>query len=175
MSKDLLLHVFDKVSMLECTEAFIAKARELIPAERIESVFPVTMQDFRAEERDCGRYDMVWIQWVIIYASDEELVRFLQECGKLLKPSGLLCIKDNVILPMPVARARGQRTAETEEEESVEDVLLDEEDCSVTRSERYLLELARLADLELVRREPQGKFPKEIFPVVMYAFSLKQH
>ena len=51
------------------------------------------------------------------------------------------------------------------------DVLLDEEDCSVTRSERYLLELTKAAGLQLEHREQQAKFPKEIFPVVMYAFS----
>ena len=65
-----MLHFFDKVSLLECTESFIEKAREAIPSEKIEKVFPVTMQDFKAVEEDFGKYDIIWIQWVIIYASD---------------------------------------------------------------------------------------------------------
>ncbi len=91
----------------------------------------------------------------------EGLISFLQECSKVLKPGGLICIKDNVILPKPV------------EEEKCHDVLLDQENCSVTRSERYLLELAKAANLEMVSREAQVKFPKEIVPVEMYAFKVQ--
>lgn len=74
VSKDLLLHFFDKVSLLECTESFIEKAREAIPADKIESVFPNTMQEFQARPEDYGKYDLVWIQWVIIYASDGKFI-----------------------------------------------------------------------------------------------------
>jgi protein N-terminal methyltransferase len=163
VSKNVLLHVFQKASLLECTPAFVEKARALIPAERLETVFPVTMQDFRASERDIGRYDLVWIQWVIIYASDEGLVSFLCECMRLLRPGGKICIKDNVILPEP-----------SKDDGDAEDVLLDKEDCSITRSERYLVSLAQSAGLQLVARELQSKFPKELFPVVMYAFTPAQ-
>ena len=65
-----MLHFFEKVSLLECTESFIEKACENIPTERIEKIFPFTMQEFKAAEEDYGKYDLVWIQWVIIYASD---------------------------------------------------------------------------------------------------------
>lgn len=94
---------------------------------------------------------------------------FLQECIKVLKPGGLICIKDNVILPSPVKKRRIAAS-----EETFDDVLLDGEDCSVTRSERYLLELTKAAGLQLEFREQQAKFPKEIFPVVMYAFGVQQ-
>lgn len=77
VSQDLLLHFFDKVSLLECTESFIDKARESIPADKIESIFPKTMQEFQARPEDCGKYDIVWIQWVIIYASDGKTIRYL--------------------------------------------------------------------------------------------------
>ena len=70
MSRDLLLNFFDKVSLLECTESFIEKARENIPSDRIGKIFPFAMQEFRAQEEDYRKYDLIWIQWVIIYASD---------------------------------------------------------------------------------------------------------
>lgn len=92
----------------------------------------------------------------------------MKECSKLLKAGGKICIKDNVILPKPAIRRRGA----SDEVREFDDILLDQEDCSITRSERYLLELTKLAGLELNYREPQAKFPKEIFPVVTYAFDI---
>lgn len=80
----------------------------------------------------------------------------------------MICIKDNVILPK--SSIRFQAVAE---DENFEDILLDQSDCSITRSERYLLELTKYAGLDLHSRELQAKFPKEIFPVVTYAFSVK--
>ncbi len=61
----------------------------------------------------------------------------------------------------------------TNEEEHFDDILLDQTDCSITRSERYLLELTKIAGLELHSRELQAKFPKEIFPVVTYSFNVQ--
>ena len=97
----------------------------------------------------------------------ESLVAFLKECSKILKPGGMICIKDNVILPKPSVRRNAPSS------QDFEDLLLDQKDCSITRSERYLLELTKFAGLELHSRELQAKFPKEIFPVVTYAFEVK--
>lgn len=102
----------------------------------------------------------------------EALVFFLQECHKLLKTGGKICIKDNVILPKPSVRRRG--ASSQEEEDSYDDILLDQKDCSITRSERYLLELTKHAGLDLHSREIQEKFPKNIFPVVTYAFDVRK-
>lgn len=74
VSKDLLLGFFDKTSLLECTESFIKIARETLPSNRIEKLFPVTMQEFQADPEDYQKYDLIWIQWVIIYASDGSIV-----------------------------------------------------------------------------------------------------
>lgn len=100
----------------------------------------------------------------------EALVLFLQECTKLLRMGGMICIKDNVILPKPSIRRRGKSS---DDKEDYHDILLDQDDCSITRSERYLLELTNLAGLDLHSRELQTKFPKEIFPVVTYAFKVR--
>ncbi len=101
----------------------------------------------------------------------ESLVSFLRECAKILKPGGMICIKDNVILPKTSIR---KKLNEEESSQDFEDILLDQTDCSITRSERYLLELTKFAGLELHSRELQAKFPKEIFPVVSYAFEIKR-
>lgn len=114
---------------------------------------------------------MILLQEYSCFFYLESLVSFLQECSKLLKSGGKICIKDNVILPKPSIR---RRTVSNEEENNFDDILLDQTDCSITRSERYLIELTKLAGLELHFRELQAKFPKEIFPVVTYAFNVKQ-
>lgn len=93
----------------------------------------------------------------------------MKECSKLLKTGGKICIKDNVILPKPSIRGH----FDNPQDQVYDDILLDQEDCSITRSERYLLELTKLAGLELYSKEIQAKFPKEIFPVVTYAFNVK--
>lgn len=93
----------------------------------------------------------------------------MQECSKLLKVGGKICLKDNVILPKPSIRRREN----PEQDENYDDILLDQTDCSITRSERYLLELTKYAGLDLHSRELQTKFPKGIFPVVMYSFTLR--
>lgn len=75
-----------------------------------------------------------------------------------------------MILPKPSVR---RRATSTQDEDTYDDILLDQEDCSITRSERYLLELTKLAGFDLHSRELQAKFPKEIFPVVTYAFEIR--
>ena len=72
-----------------------------------------------------------------------------------------------MILPKPKPSLTGE-----EDGDNFEDILLDQTDCSITLSERYLLELTKYAGLDLNTREVQAKFPKEIFPVITYAFDI---
>jgi protein N-terminal methyltransferase len=80
----------------------------------------------------------------------------LKNCKKLLKVNGYIVVKDNVILPK-------------RSNEEYDDILLDQEDSSITRSERYLLKLFNDAGLNVIHKKIQKNFPKQIFPVIMYA------
>lgn len=97
------------------------------------------------------KFDLIWIQWVIIYASDQQFVRFLKEASKALKPGGLIGLKDNIL-----------STDDCPE--------YDDQDHSVCRSEAHILELFREAGLVLLERKEQTGFPKHIYPVIMYMF-----
>ena len=102
------------------------------------------------------QYDLVWVQWCVGYLTDVDCVRFLRRMRRALAPGGVVVLKDN-------ACGCG------------DEFVLDREDSSVTRSERYLIALATLAGLEVVRRRNQGDiegeeaFPEDIFSVPMIA------
>ncbi|KAF3848688.1 hypothetical protein F7725_015185 [Dissostichus mawsoni] len=89
-----------------------------------------------------GRYDVIWIQWVIGHLTDDHLVDFLQRCQKSLRPNGLIVIKDNV---------------------SYEGVVPDDVDSSVCRDLDIVHGLVSRAGLSIVHEEQQMDFPKEIY------------
>lgn len=161
VSKGLLLPLFDVVDMLEQNEAYIRESQRYLQdagGGRIERRLVCGMQDFRAKgftARDGlkwaemeGRYDVVWIQWCIIYLTDVDFVSFFSECAKAIRNDGVICVKDNV------AR-RG--------------FVVDKEDSSVMRSDKYLKHLFSQAGLKVVKEGRQVDFPREIYPVRMYA------
>ncbi len=51
------------------------------------------LQDFIPEE---DLFDLMWIQWVIGYLTDVDLVKFLRRCRAGLKSGGFIVIKDNM-------------------------------------------------------------------------------
>ncbi|KAM9734722.1 N-terminal Xaa-Pro-Lys N-methyltransferase 1 [Menidia menidia] len=143
ITKRLLLPLFTTVDMVDVTKEFLDKARPYLGEEgkRVGNYFCCGLQDFSPET---GRYDVIWIQWVIGHLTDDHLVEFLRRCKKGLRPNGLIVIKDNV---------------------SYEGVVPDEVDSSVCRDLDIVHCLVRKAGLEIIREEQQMDFPKEIYQV----------
>jgi len=108
--------------------------------------FNIGMQDFSPA---AGRYAVIWIQWVIGHLDDVDCVAFLQRCLSGLAEGGVICVKDN--------------TCETEA------FMVDCDDSSVTRSLPYMEKVFAEAGCEVVKCEVQRDFPKEIYPVPMFA------
>lgn len=162
VTKHLLLPLFKKVDMLEQNPAYLEKSFAFIGHSEdcglVDKRIASGMQSFRANGfvgvgdnatgSLQGRYNLVWIQWCIIYLTDDDLVTFLSECAKALAPGGFICLKDNV--------AR-------------QGFLVDKEDSSVMRSNRYLKHIFQRANLQIVRETKQLDFPRNIFPVRTYA------
>lgn len=162
VTKHFLLPLFKTVDMLEQNLAYLEKSVAFIGQSKdcgvVDKRIASGMQSFRAdgivgEDGKAtgslqGRYNLVWIQWCIIYLTDDDLVTFLRECAKALAPGGTICLKDNV--------AR-------------HGFLVDKEDSSVMRSNRYLKHLFQKANLQVVRETKQLDFPRNIFPVRTYA------
>lgn len=104
------------------------------------------LQDFEPKEHT---YDIIWIQWVIGYLTDDDLVDFLKRCAVALRRGGVVVIKDN-----------------TCEQEAF---IVDRDDASSTRSFPYILAIAELAGLRVVYQRFQEDFPTNIFPVPIIA------
>lgn len=157
----LLLPHFETVDMLEQNPQYVNESEKYIENKsqknggKVGKHLVCGMQEFRADGGD-GRpsvratYDVIWIQWCVIYLTDHDFIAFLKECVKSLKSDGVICLKDNV--------AR-------------KGFLVDKEDSSVMRSDKYMKHLFDEAGLKIIRETRQMDFPKRVFPV--WTFALK--
>ncbi|XP_041828449.1 N-terminal Xaa-Pro-Lys N-methyltransferase 1 isoform X5 [Melanotaenia boesemani] len=143
ITKRLLLPLFKTVDLVDVTQEFLDKAKPYLGEEgkRVGNYFCCGLQDFVPES---GRYDVIWIQWVIGHLTDDHLVEFLRRCQTALRPNGLIVIKDNV---------------------SYEGVVPDEVDSSVCRDLEIVRSLVGRAGLRIIHEEQQMDFPKEIYQV----------
>ncbi|XP_035040334.1 N-terminal Xaa-Pro-Lys N-methyltransferase 1 [Hippoglossus stenolepis] len=143
ITKRLLLPLFHTVDLVDVTQEFLDKAKTYLEedSKRVGNYFCSGLQDFVPES---GRYDVIWIQWVIGHLTDDHLVDFLRRCQKALRPNGLIIIKDNM---------------------SYEGVVPDEVDSSVCRELPIVRSLVSRAGLRIVHEEQQMDFPKEIYQV----------
>ncbi|CAJ1330049.1 unnamed protein product, partial [Effrenium voratum] len=39
-------------------------------------------------------YDVIWLQWVLLHLTDDDVVAFLARCRDRLRPNGVIVIKD---------------------------------------------------------------------------------
>ncbi|KAK2714864.1 hypothetical protein QYM36_009158 [Artemia franciscana] len=147
ITKHFLTKLFASVDMVEQCSKLTAQAEILLKGnQKVGRIFNKGLQDFEPEKE---LYDLIWIQWVLIYLTDEDLVSFLKRCKKALKPRGIIVVKENVT--------------------SSPDPEPDHEDSSVTRPEETLEDLFSRASLRIIKKQQQHRFPQELFKVQMYA------
>ena len=148
VSKGLLFPLgFTKCDLVEPSQRLLSHAPEYIDQYASQCRYFCTgLQDFTPQP---DTYNLIFIQWVIGYLTDDDLISFLKRCAVGLRRGGVIVIKDN----------------------TCEDVafVADAEDASVTRSLPYILAIVKLAGLKVVMEEYQEDFPKDIFPVPMLA------
>mmetsp|Transcript_42269 Transcript_42269/g.89900 ORF Transcript_42269/g.89900 Transcript_42269/m.89900 type:complete len:295 (+) Transcript_42269:107-991(+) len=153
VSKGLLLPLgITQCDLVEPSPRLISSAPEYL-GDRYSSkcrFFCTGLQDFQPK---ADFYDIIWIQWVIGYLTDDDLVDFLERCAAGLRLGGVVVIKDN----------------------TCEDVafVADRSDASVTRSFPYILAIAERAGLRVVYQRFQEDFPESIFPVPIIAMEPK--
>ena len=161
VAKLLLSQFFDKVDLVEGNQRLLEAAPEYMAVEeggqkrrnpRLGRLFCATLQDFKPEKE---AYDCIWVQWVVIYLTDVDFVRFLKRCAKGLRPGGLIIVKENVLGDTPAHRGR--------------DFLLDEEDSSLTRTKPYMRHIFKEAGLRVFLEESQQDWHPSMLPVAMYA------
>jgi len=146
ITSQLLLPLFQTVDLVEQNPAYVAKAQELIKAApNMRHFFTCGLQSFMPAAEE---YDVIWIQWVIGHLPDDRLVDFLKRCRTGLKPDGFIVLKENVCK---------------------QGFSFDDEDGSVTRSDKLFKRAFDRAGLQLAVEAVQKEFPRGLFPVRMYA------
>lgn len=148
ITKHLLLPLFKKVDMVEQNKMFLDKAPQYLGEDncsRVEQMICSGLQDFKPQ--NC-RYNVIWCQWVLSHLTDGHLIDFLKRCMNGLSKNGLIVVKENV---------------------TSNKCIIDEDDSSVTRTNRKFQTLFNKAGLTIVKEDIQRNFPEELFKVKMYA------
>eukprot|EP00096_Caligus_rogercresseyi_P003800 TRINITY_DN1745_c0_g1_i1.p1 TRINITY_DN1745_c0_g1~~TRINITY_DN1745_c0_g1_i1.p1 ORF type:complete len:229 (-),score=47.87 TRINITY_DN1745_c0_g1_i1:2-688(-) len=152
ISRNLLSKHFMKVDIVEQSPKFLEQAKIYCGnSDRIEGFTCAGLQDYSPKD---DTYDVIWCQWVLGHLTNEDLVKFFNRCKKSLRPNGLIVVKENLT------------------SSGVSEV--DQEDGSITRPEEELLSIFQKAGLVLIKEMTQRLFPKELYPVKMFALRPKQ-
>ncbi|ROW12741.1 hypothetical protein VMCG_00668 [Cytospora schulzeri] len=145
ITEGLLLSVAEEVDVVEPIAKF---TEELSKKSGVREVYNVGLEEWQPGED--VRYDIIWNQWCVGHLTDEQLVQYLKTCTTVLTPGdGLIVVKENT------------STSGLD--------LFDDQDSSVTRTDQKFQDIFKTAGLKLVKAETQRGFPKELFPVRIYA------
>lgn len=149
VSQHLLLTMFKRVSILESDGRFVERAKTTL-GSKLHRVYNCRLQEFHNDE--AGVYDLVWVQWVLMYASDDEIVKFLTECYGCLRDGGLIGIKENTL-------------------SSDREAMVDLTDHSIVRSDEHFRRIFDKAGFRVINCALQANFPTTVYPVRMYLLS----
>lgn len=162
ISMHVLLNHFSTVSILESNKKFLDTAIATIPSQKLLQTFNCRFQEFQCSNTN---YDLIWIQWVLMFGTDAEVVEFLKLCKSNLSSNGKIVLKENIIGNICVDKQKSKRR---KTKSSVSSVIYDEEDCSVMRSMDRWREIFLDAKLEVVEESEQASFGEDVCPVVMF-------
>lgn len=104
------------------------------------------LQEFEFEHK----YDVVWVQWVLCYLTDDDLIKFLKKCRANLVDQGksMVFVKENV-----------HDTS----------FYVDKDDNSVVRCDRMFEELFEQGGFTVVKHIYQPGFPKDLYRISLFA------
>lgn len=144
-----------KCHLIESSDRLLSAAPEYI-GDPLASKCSYICSGLQNWEPKANTYTIIWIQWVLIYLTDTDIIKFLQRCGDALveDDDGLIIIKENTCTD--------------------EDFHVDCDDASVTRSSKYWKFLFDQAGLRVVYESMQTNFPDELFPVPIIALEKKK-
>ena len=122
-----------------------------ISSNTLISLYYVGLQQFDFQ----FKYDCIWLQWVLCYLTDQDLLDFLLKCKENLNDPAhsMIFVKENV---------------------SSGGFNVDKDDNSVMRSDAHFEEIFELAGLEVLKHTYQKGFPKELYKISIYALKVKK-
>lgn len=141
----------ETVDLLEPSDKLREYARKHLGGHRcVGTFFSEPLQEFIASKD----YDLVWLQWVLMYIPDSDVVSFLTRC-RLRMPSGSrIVVKENI------------------EDRSVEEDL-DLKDLCLTRTVAHFEKLFTEAGFRVAVKRRQKDWPTStgLFPVMMWCLA----
>ncbi|KAH0274056.1 hypothetical protein KCU91_g5537, partial [Aureobasidium melanogenum] len=121
--------------------------KQLREQGKIGTIYNVGLEAWEPEHT----YDIIWIQWCLGQCTDTQVNALFTRIQKHLSPGGWIVLKENL-----------------SNHQLGEDVY-DETDSSVTRTDDKFRALFKEAGLKIVATELQRGFPKDLYPVRIYA------
>lgn len=153
VTEHVLGDIYKTVDVLEQNEKYIQKAKELLQEKSyMGDFYTAGLQEFEFPKDK--KYDMIWLQWVLPHLTDDDLVTFLQKCKDSITESGYIVAKEN---------------------NCRQGFYLDKSDFSVTRSDEYYRQVFETAGFTVFKSQLQPGFPKQLFPVTLYALRPSQN
>lgn len=139
----------ERVDLLEPAAQLRKRAREALATHpKVRRFFATPLEGFTPQYS----YDLLWVNWVLMYIPDAEVVSFLQRCRLRLPAGGVIAVKENV---------ENRRSEEQ----------LDAEDFCVARTAGHFEQLFAQAGLRVLLKRKQKDWPTSegYFPLTMWA------
>jgi protein N-terminal methyltransferase len=149
ISSGLLQNVFGVVDLVEPDVRYLEKAKQSIVENKLGEAYCCGLQSF---DPTPSRYTCVWVQWVLNYLTDDDLVLLFKRFAQSLVEGGAVVVKENV---------------------SKSKFLLDRDDSSVTRPDSHFRKLFKDSQLEIAQTYEEEGFPANLLPVRVYVLKPK--
>lgn len=121
--------------------------KQLREQGKIGTIYNVGLEAWEPEHT----YDIIWIQWCLGQCTDTQVNALFTRVQKHLSPGGWIILKENL------------------SNHVLGEDVYDETDSSVTRTDDKFRALFKEAGLKIVATELQRGFPKDLYPVRIYA------
>lgn len=154
VTENVLGPMFDTVDILEFNLKFCKTLeKRLKDSKFLGDIYNQSLTEFKPSEGQLNGYDVIWLQFVIEFLTDDHLIEFFKKCKKCLKTNengngGYLILKENT--------SRNHLFCAKSEESSM------------IRHSSVIIEICKKAGFTIFQCFKQNGFPKNLCPVIFF-------